>query len=105
MAEPRAQNPRAPGAALRLLLLHLLLFALAAVVLIPTLWLVCASFKTQQDVFDHAFLPWDGLDRLTLANFRTLFARTNFGRWLFNSLFLASAQTVLAVTLSSLGGF
>jgi ABC-type glycerol-3-phosphate transport system permease component len=74
-------------------------------VLAPTAWLVCATFKTQEDVFAYALLPWDGLDRLTLDNFRTLFDRTPFGRWLFNSLFLASAQTVAVVTLSSLGGF
>ena len=90
---------------MRTVLLHLLLVALAAVVLAPTAWLACASFKTQQDVFDYAFLPWDRPGRLTLGNFRTLFDRTPFGRWLFNSLFLASAQTVAVVTLSSLGGF
>src|SRR6185503_789082 len=33
------------------------------------------------------------------------FTTTPFARWLMNSMFLASAQTVLVVTLSSLGGF
>ena len=102
-------------------LLHFVLFALAVAVLTPFLWLVCACFKTQDDIFAYAFLPWESapggsfphrlasfrlrLDRLTLANFRTLFDRLPYGRWMFNSLFLSSLQTVLVVTLSSLGGF
>src|SRR5207237_8039957 len=34
-----------------------------------------------------------------------LFRESQFGRWMLNSIFLASAQTVISVTLASLGGF
>ena len=93
------------AAPLRTSLLHLLLIALAAVALVPLVWLVCACFKTQEDLFAYAFLPWHDLRRLTLDNFRALFAREPVGRWLVNSLLVSSLQTVLVVTLSSLGGF
>lgn len=77
---------------------------LAAAVLVPFAWLICAAFKRPDDLFTSHFLPRD-LTRLTLHNFTTLFAGEPFARWLVNSLFLASLHTVMVVTLSSLGGF
>lgn len=85
-------------------LLHIILLILAAISLSPFFWLVCAAFKRQDDFFRHSFLPSDPR-RLTFANFQQLFGDFPFGRWLINSLFLASTQTVLVVALSSLGGF
>src|SRR4051795_8095596 len=90
---------------MRMLVLHVVLIALAVVSLVPLVWLVCACFKSQEDLFAHAFLPWHDLHRLTLGNFRTLFARAPVGRWMVNSLLVSSLQTVLVVALSSLGGF
>lgn len=84
---------------------HILLFAAAAVSLVPFVWLVCAAMKTEGDLFNHTFLPWDDLSRVTLANFRRLFGEEGFGDWLVNSLFIASLHTTLVVMLSSLGGF
>ena len=86
-------------------LLHLSLGTVAVLVLVPFLWLIGATFKTQADLFDSVFLPWGHLDRLTLDNLRVLFTREPFARWLLNSLFLASASTAVVVLLSSLGGF
>jgi ABC-type glycerol-3-phosphate transport system permease component len=87
------------------LALHLLLIVLAFVTITPFLWLICAAFKQQKDMFTSAFLPWRDLAALTLDNFNALFIKVPFSTWLLNSLFLASAQTVLVVTLSSLAGF
>lgn len=83
---------------------HVVLTAAALLAMTPFVWIICASFKQQEDIFTAVFLPSD-LSRLTLENFTTLFTKIPFGRWLFNSLFLASMQTVVVVTLSSLGGF
>ena len=93
----------APG--LRPIFLHAVLSALAWVVLVPFLWLACAAFKRQHDIFATPFLPWGRLHDLTLDNFRVLFSREPYARWLVNSLFVSSLQTALVVTLSSLGGF
>src|SRR5579871_5021439 len=84
---------------------HLALVLLAFLYLAPFLWLICASFKRGEDVFRYTFLPWRHLGNLTLDNYRVLFSRQPFGRWLANSLFIASLQTVLVVATSSLGGF
>jgi len=87
------------------ILLHALLIGLAFLALTPFLWLICACFKQQKDIFGSTFLPWGHLRDLTTDNFRVLFDREPIARWLFNSLFLSSTQTVLVVTTSSLGGF
>ena len=87
------------------LLLNLCLFSLALVALIPFLWMLCAAFKRPGDVFAYTFLPWQHLDRLTLDNFRFLFAHEPFDRWMVNSIFVTTSYTVCVVTLSSLGGF
>lgn len=86
-------------------LLHLLIGALAVLWVLPFVWMVCASVKAPADVFAATFLPWDGLSRLTLDNYRALLGDFPFLGWLLNSLFLASAQTVIVVLLASLGGF
>lgn len=87
------------------IVLHLIVIALAGTALLPFAWLIAASLKTGDDLFRYTFLPWDDLGRLTLDNFRTLFDRQPFWRWMLNSTFLASVTTGLVVTLSSLGGF
>ncbi len=85
--------------------LHTVLLVIAAFSLVPFIWLICATVKDQADFFTYPFLPWDHLGRLTLDNYRRLFAQEPFFGWLVNSLFLTSAHTVVVVTLSSLGGF
>ncbi len=93
------------------LLTYTALVVVAAVMLIPFAYLVCASFKNKQDAFDFMFLPQgDGLfgvawDRLTLQNIRTLFTELTFTRNLFNSALLASVTSVLATLFSAMGGY
>ncbi len=70
----------------------------------PVLWVVCSTFKRQEDFYAYVFLPHD-LSRITLMNYVGLVRHSQFGRWIVNSLVLSSAQTTLVVTLSSLGGF
>jgi ABC-type glycerol-3-phosphate transport system permease component len=94
-----------PGRIAGSIVLHGCILALALLFLTPFVWLVCASFRRPGDFFNYAFIPWDDPSRLTISNYTWLFTRQPFLRWMFNSLFLASAHTVLVVTLSSLGGF
>jgi ABC-type glycerol-3-phosphate transport system permease component len=93
---------------------HLLIAALAMLSLLPFFWLIAATFKRHEDMFNYTllpweykfgFLPWIHFDRLTGASYAWLIYKEPFLRWMFNSVFLASAQTCLVVTLASLGGF
>jgi ABC-type glycerol-3-phosphate transport system permease component len=89
----------------RRLLLHVVLYALALLSLTPFFWLVCSTFKRDEDFFAYTFLPWGNPDRWTLGNYAVLFRRYPFAAWLTNSLFVTCAQTVIVVALSTLGGF
>ena len=85
--------------------LYLILTVLALISLTPFFWLICATFKSQDDFFTYTFLPWSEPHRWTTGNYHYLFARYPFVKWIINSLFVSSANTVAVVTLSSLGGF
>jgi ABC-type glycerol-3-phosphate transport system permease component len=99
---PRRRTPRELAGSV---LLHAVMAVLALLSLMPFFWLICATFKTHEDIFQYTFLPWDNLGRLTWSNYDWLFRKEEFLVWLLNSLFVASTHTVLVVTLSSLGGF
>ena len=93
------------------LVTYLLLGATSLVTLIPLLYLVCASIKTNQDFYTSTFLPeGDGLfgvawDRLTLANFHKLIVQMDFARHILNSTFLAAVTSVLATLFAAMGGY
>jgi multiple sugar transport system permease protein len=86
--------------------LTVLLWLCTAYFVIPLVWLVLASTKTNSDLFssfgfwfaDH-FALWDNLN--------TLFSYKEglFGRWMLNSFLYASVAAVFAALLSTLAGY
>ncbi len=87
------------GVVLRcLLILPLLLF-----VLFPFYWIFITAFKTTGQIQQYTSIYWP--DPWTLDQFRTLLTRTDYARWFRNTVIVASATTVLAVTFASLGGY
>lgn len=117
---PKELTPREPlgpaGYAM-----HLALLILAVLSALPFLWLICATFKINLDMFRFTFLPYGTPDpmtgaaldaaktrfagRLTFDNYLLLFETKPFARWLLNSVFLSCTHTAIVVTLSCLGGF
>lgn len=91
--------------------IHASLALAAVVVVVPFLWLVASSLKTNEDFFATAFLPaGDGplgiaWDRLTFSNFHRLLSDLGFGGHLVNSIFLSSVTSVLATACAAMGGF
>jgi ABC-type glycerol-3-phosphate transport system permease component len=83
----------------------------AVFVLVPFAWLVCASLKSNADFFTSPFLPRGGgflgvaWERITLDNFRNLFARTGIARALLISALLSSVTAVLATLVCSMAGY
>ena len=91
--------------------LHLFLIVAALVTVYPVLWVLTIAFSGQQQlaIVDlpadpawidrlRAVVPWP--DRISLDNFRSVFADQPFARWLLNSAIVAAATTVLGVTLA-----
>lgn len=93
------------------LFIYVLLAGFGFLTLVPFLWMICASLKSQQDFFSSQFLPpGSGLlgvdwDRVTLAQFVRLFRELPVPRALLNSAFLASVGSVLATFCCAAGGY
>ncbi len=91
-------NPRAAKA-----IINGVLIGVAAVVLFPLLWMVSVSFMQpgEASAFPPPLLP----AHATLANYHELFARAGMGRYLFNSLLIASAITLLSLAFNLSAGY
>lgn len=93
------------------ILLYVLLTSFAVLTIIPFVWMICASLKTQADFFTSRFLPsgdgWFGIawDRLTLKQFVRLFSELPVGRAMLNSVFFASVISLGATLFSAAGGY
>jgi ABC-type glycerol-3-phosphate transport system permease component len=91
------------------------LLIVGTVIMLPFVWLVCASFKDKDVLNEYTFLPPPGkvsAETINLDNFRNLFADkqtvqgpVSFWRYALNSVFLASAGTFLSLVFSSMGGY
>lgn len=91
--------------------IYALLAVFAVITLIPFAWMVAASLKGNKDFFESLFLPGgDGFlgiawDRLTLSNYRRLFAEHGIARAVLNSVFLSSVTSLFATLCAAMGGY
>lgn len=92
------------------LLSHGVLAAAATLIVIPLVWLLCASLKRNEDFFTSLFLPrGEGFlgvawGRLTLEHFEALIP-LGIARAALVSVFLASVTAVVATLAAAMGGF
>ena len=80
-----------------------ILILLGAVMLFPFVWMILTSLKTsdQINVLPPTFVP----KPFTLEKYRYIFTNMNFGRYLFNSSWLAVAQIIGSILTSSMVAF
>jgi multiple sugar transport system permease protein len=85
------------------LLVHAALVAAAVVTLLPLLWMVSASLMPagEASAVPPRWLP----SAPTLAHYRALVTRLDLARAFRNSLVVATAVTVISVTLNALAGY
>lgn len=69
--------------------------------LVPVLWIVSLSLKTEATLTDGNFIPREW----TLKNYRDIFATDQFIRALINSIGIALITTVIAVLLGMLAAY
>jgi len=92
-----------------------ILLGVGSVILLPFVWLICAAFKDTSVLNEYAFLPpvsKISSSTINLDSFRTLFTDkdtvqgpVSFWRYIWNSLFLATAGTSISLIFSSMGGY
>ena len=80
-----------------------LLVALAVISLAPLLWMLSVSFMQPGEAsgFPPPLLPSDA----TWHNYHQLFAQAGMGRYLLNSLVIATATTAIALLLNTAAGY
>jgi multiple sugar transport system permease protein len=85
------------------LLIYLILFAVAAIMLLPFAWMLLSSFKEADEVFtyDMTWLP----STLTLSGYYRALTEQPFLRYGLNSLFVSFLITVAQLTTSALAGY
>lgn len=84
---------------------YLVLAAITMLMLVPTLWGLCASFKPEEEVLAEGihFLPQD----FTFENYIEVFTNRNNPvlRWFFNSLVIAVLNVGLYLFIASMAAF
>lgn len=80
------------------------------VTLLPLVWLVVSSFKTNESFLTSLFLPVNkegrtDLGQMTLEHYRTLFVTLDFLTPLVNSMLLSSATAVVGTLSAAMGGY
>jgi multiple sugar transport system permease protein len=84
--------------------LYVILIVYAIITVIPFLWALSSSFKTLGEIVSGSinFIPQD----FTWDNYKQIFSKEPlFGRWLFNSLFIATVGTLLNLLFNSMAGY
>nr|WP_315391680.1 carbohydrate ABC transporter permease [uncultured Duganella sp.] len=87
----------------RTLALNALMLAAGALTLFPLLWMLSVSLMApgESSSFPLPFVP----SAATLHNYRELFTQAGIGQYLFNSLLLSSAATVLSLLFNVSAGY
>jgi len=85
------------------LAIHAVLLGFAAISIFPLIWMVLSSFKSASEIvaIPPTLLP----AVFTVANYETVFARLDFGRYFLNSALVAVAATAAVLYTSSSAGY
>lgn len=79
----------------------LLLIGIIIASIFPFLYMFLMSFKSTINAHDLDF----SLEKLSLMQYQKIFAIDHFGRYIFNSVFVAAAGVILTVGVCSLAGY
>jgi ABC-type glycerol-3-phosphate transport system permease component len=89
-------------------LLYFLMLAVMLTFATPFLWMFGSAFKTQGDIFAHAYpLTWETIfpARPTLDNFASVIFGRGIGRNFLNNVIVAAAQVVLTLTVCAMAAY
>ncbi len=84
-------------------LLHVAMYSLALITVSPFLWMVITSFKDLPDILTYPPVWWP--KHFIIDNYVNAFSAAPFGRFYFNSVFIAVAVTIGQVITCSMAAF
>jgi ABC-type glycerol-3-phosphate transport system permease component len=80
------------------LLAYLVVISSLGYFILPMLWIVYTSFRTQASIFEETIVS--SLDKYTLENYATILSVTDFPAYFRNSLVIASSVTLCSLFIS-----
>jgi multiple sugar transport system permease protein len=83
--------------------LHVLLYGLAFLTVLPFLWMVLTSFKGMGEIFSYPPTWWP--EEFTFENYTDAFRAAPFGRFYLNSLFVAITVTIGQLITCSMAAY
>lgn len=81
---------------------HVALVAWAAISMLPLLWAVMSSFKSDNSLFSH---PWLPSAEFRLSNFTKAWGRAHLGRYFLNSIIVVGFGVVLTILFSAMAAY
>ena len=88
---------------LKTALLYTIIYALALVVLSPFIWMILTSFKDMSEIY--VYPPKWFPSKLNFENYTNAFSAAPFGRYYFNSVFVAATVTLGQLITCSMAAF
>src|SRR3954465_5842157 len=89
----------------RLVTLYLPLFVILVILLFPFYWMALTSIKPDEQLIDmERFNPF-WVIKPTFNNIQNLLFDTNYPRWLWNTMYVAAAATLLSIIASVLAAY
>ncbi|MFT2817061.1 carbohydrate ABC transporter permease [Leifsonia sp. A12D58] len=73
------------------------------ITIFPLYWILITSFKTPGAIFSYPLTYWP--EEFSLANYVTLFEKSNFGTYVMNSLIVATVAATVATFISMLSAY
>lgn len=102
--QPHQQASRSPSKSFnpRLIMDYAILLLFAVILLTPTLWLVLASFKTNQEILiEPSFFPGS----LNFQGWRDVFTKTNLVGVFLNSFIISVSSTLSVLVVASMAAY
>lgn len=88
---------------------YVLMIFIAIIVLLPVVWMVLSSFRLHEEIFKFTNLEWHLFIPVewTLQNYTDIFMDETkpFGRYMANTLFVASIVTAFGLLVNSMAAF
>jgi multiple sugar transport system permease protein len=81
--------------------LFILLAAISLLTITPIVWMVSGAIRIRQETYLLKVIP----DTPTLENFTYVFTQVPFARYMFNSFFVSSTVTILALFFHSMAAY
>lgn len=86
---------------IRTVLTYVILISVAALVIVPIVWIVGSSFNSSSSLMSATAIPKDP----TIKHYKELFTETKFAFWYMNTLKIAAINMVISVILTMLSSY